>query len=147
MRGPREALDQLILGWEGNDMPLVEDALSRETRAAFNSEVKLKQWSRFRRAIWEKESNRSYSVGYRLKTSGGGWVEPVMAKNHQPVDYIERPRPKIEIVFTTASGKECGVRPVGFLKSEVTHRPPRYLVDESDVVGLLRLISHCAATQ
>jgi hypothetical protein len=66
---PRDALDQLILGWERNDRGWLEASLGPAARAALKSLLMGRTWSMMRAALWRGKSD-GVAVGYRFDTAG-----------------------------------------------------------------------------
>jgi hypothetical protein len=89
------------------------------------------------------------AVGYRFEAAGR-WGEPWETLDadpeYRPVSLDAR-APRIDTAFKTADGRDCGKYEVEFAEAAaVSPAPPlHYLVDNSNISGLLSTITACAA--
>src|SRR6202040_607136 len=144
---PRDALDQLILAWERDDRPSLEASLGPAARAALRSLLAGRTWSVMRATLWHGKTN-SDAVGYRFDTPGR-WAEPdETLEEERPYGDIALTSgsPDLETRFKNRLGADCGRSLVRFVNVPVPRAPGYlgYLVDNSKLDDLLRLISHCA---
>jgi hypothetical protein len=144
---PRDALNQLILGWEKNDRDWMEGSLGPSSTAALNILIKGRSWERFRSEFWQAKSRGAGSVGYRF-TVPNKWSEPYMSLEFARPDGILQESPALETHFTTGTGMDCGNHIVTFARIKTT--APKvittaFLVNQSDIGELFRLIGSCAA--
>jgi hypothetical protein len=141
---PRHVLNWLILAWEGNDRLLLEASLGPAAKATLNSMLKARTWDETRADFWRSGSD-GVAVGYRFDAPPR-WSEPAMNPEAKggPEDLgQDAASPELDTLFKGASGHDCGWHRVKFVTA--SGPLPRYLVDDSDIGGLLRLISSCAA--
>jgi hypothetical protein len=132
--GPAEpwvALSQLIDAWVGNSRPLLEASLGPAARAALRSLLARRTWAELRAGRWRNSPMRSVGIGYRFGFKGEAQEKPTP------------PQADLETIFTDSAGGECGRHRIRFLQDKTTWR---CMVDDSDLLGLLDLISACAAT-
>lgn len=145
---PRDALDQLIRSLERNHDFLFQEGLGPDASAAWESLLQGATWEQLRGKILDSGSYGNYAVGYRFEPSGR-WSEP-----DEPLDGIldhdlpsNLEKPMLKVQFTNVSGVNCGNYQVDFLHAEASGRLPHdtpYLVNNSDLEGLLAIIGACA---
>jgi len=128
---PADALSQLVLAWEKNDLPLVKASLGPNGTAALKTRLEHQTWEHMRREFWPSAGNKHVAIGYRFETTDSQLA---------PVDPPEIAF-AIQTLFTDKSGANCATRCVHFIRV----KPIDYLVDDSDLIDLLRLIGSCAA--
>jgi hypothetical protein len=101
-----------------------------------------------RAQLWPAESSDAFAVGYRFKIPGR-WADPDESLQEESAHTVAPPsgNPEITTQFTNSAGRGCGEYRVKFLKSQSAIGPGQlyYLVDNSDLRGLLRTIGICAA--
>jgi hypothetical protein len=144
---PRDALDQLILGWERNDRGWLEASLGPAARGALGSLLAGRTWSVMRAALWRGKSD-GVAVGYRFDTPGR-WAEPDETLEQERVYEniaLSPGGPALETRFKDSSGADCGKSLVKFANAPITRGSgyPSYLVDNSNLGDLLALIGQCA---
>ena len=125
---PSDALGQMIVAWERGDRLWFETSLG-ET-AAHGVGVKDHDWQAFRRTLWRDVPNAA--VGYKL---------PIQAHVSNDEKHFD-----LETAFYDRNGQNCGHMSINFVQS-ATPQPPaylRYVVDNPNIVEVLRLISACA---
>ena len=86
------------------------------------------------------------AVGYRFEIAGR-WSEPDETLTDREQAFFSRKSlyPVINTVFKDRSGGDCGRFVVRFQSSnDLTSLWPLYLVDNSDIEALLRMVSLCA---
>jgi hypothetical protein len=138
---PRDPLDRLILGWERNDRPWLEASLGPRARVSLNSWLDHQPWADMRQQLWPVQS-AGVAVGYRFEIAGR-WSEPIWTLPEPSANGVQAPDFDIETHFTDRFGNNCGRKRIRFL-SVTENRVDRYLVDDSDLTDLLRLIGTCA---
>jgi hypothetical protein len=145
---PRDALDQLILAWETNDYPSFVASLGPTATAALRLMLAGKKWDDLRRDLWKPgPSTGRVAMGYHFSFSGP-WSTPdeTMEQDKPPVDLAQFPAPVISTRFSTSTGVDCGNRQMKFLLTRSGQFGPwRYVVNDSDLGDLLRLMSACVA--
>ena len=147
---PRDAVDQLILGWERNDRSWLERSLGPRARTALKALLQGKTWAAMRSELWSAKPDDRVAVGYRFNIPGH-WSEPAHTLEQQPASRDNtrislKDEFNIDTVLTDSSGTDCGTRPVALLKSRTSAvGREKYLIDNSNLGDLLRLISSCAA--
>jgi hypothetical protein len=143
---PREALDHLILAWERGDRSWLEAHLGPQGKAALASLLQSRNWAQMRAELWTTPSGVGVAVGYRFEIPNE-WSEPQMLL--EDLNAVSEDKPEIRTRFKSGSGAECGAENVRFVRTpgEAGGALPGYLVDNSDLAGLLRRIASCAASQ
>ena len=145
---PRDPLDQLILAWEWGDRPWLEASLGPRATAALNSLLEARTWADMRAEIWHAAIGRRVAVGYRFDISGR-WAEPeeTLDEERAAGTGVIPENPDLDTRFKNGSAGDCGRFRVKFLKTPIEVGPGylAYVVDNSDLGNLLRLISSCAA--
>jgi len=136
---PRDVLDQLILAWVTNDLQRLDATLGPSAKAA------LKSSGGMRAQRWNSKTSDGPAVGYRFEDPGW-WSAPEEAPEIR-LDGRNPVNPEIDTLFTNSSGGECGRHRVKFLATRSGERGilTTYLVDNSDLAELLRLIGSCAS--
>jgi hypothetical protein len=143
---PRDALNRLIRTFERNDDFTFQVGLGPDAKVAFNSLLTGKTWSQLRTAILKSDSPGDFAVGYRFEGSGR-WSEPDETLDEHRDNSPNAESPAIETHFQTRSGADCGTYQVQFLLAPAdgrTHFWTPYLVNNSDLAGLLQNIASCA---
>jgi hypothetical protein len=146
---PRDALDRLILTWERNERSLFQANLGPDATAALNSLLRSKSWAAMRTDIWNGRHVQG-AVAYRFDIAGQ-WSEPeeTLEQKRDPGNApLKMINPELDVFFNTSSGRACGRHRVRFLGVKTGTGAPfpgSYVVDNSDLGDLLRLISSCAA--
>jgi hypothetical protein len=138
---PRDALDSVIVEWEQRKAAGLAANLGPSARAAFMES-----------ADHGPQENRTghhgvTAVGYRFDKPGR-WSSPPITLTHEswegePEDISKIPTTlEIDAAFTNGSGDACGRYRVTFI-----HSPGQldYKVDNTDIDGLLRVISSCVS--
>jgi hypothetical protein len=143
---PRDALDQLIVGWERDDRRWVESTLGPAARASLDSLLKSRTWAEMRAELWPRKPTRGLAVGYRFEIPSR-WSEPELDVDGARYPDESSGRVALDARFTGRSGADCEAYRVAFVRTPSAGPPAylRYLVDNSDLRGLLRLIGSCAA--
>jgi len=143
---PRDALDRLILAWEGDDRSGLEADLGPHAAAALSALLEGRTWREMRRKFWHADAGGSSAVGYRFD-SADRWSEPEETlEDKSPKAYftVVGPSPGLNASFKDRSGTDCGGLVVRFSQA-LTDRGPAYAIDNSAIEDLLRVISSCAA--
>ena len=147
---PRDTLDDLILAWETNDSGGVEAQLGPNAQAALQFLLAQQSWTDLRTHTWRGTASPNVAVGYRLDVANV-WSQPremldqaaTDARRFVNLDFYP-PNPELQAQFTNRAGQVCGHFGIRFLRTEVGLRT-KYLVDETNMEGLLTTISVCAA--
>jgi len=146
---PRESLNELILAWEGDSRPLLEENLGSRAKAALQALLGGRTWAEMRAEAWGDKSRGSVGVGYRFDIQGD-WARP-------PGDLVEAvggPNPfreasafELGATFKNAAGADCGTDRLDFAAGRVAGDigPVKYAVNNADLGGLLRLIASCGS--
>jgi hypothetical protein len=148
---PRDALNQLILGWERGDEEWFESALGPDATAALKSLRKERDWATMRAELWPSKSSGHTAVGYRFALEGQYSMPEwnIIDAEYGDSDFtgLGAPLPEsqefpLTTQFTDKTGKRCGTFEVKFFSDP--HPRARgylaFLVDNSDLGGLLGLI-------
>lgn len=160
---PRDALDQLIDGWERNDPEWLRAGLGPESNTALANLLDGRDWTELRSELRSHTSVGHVAVGYRFEAPRD-WSVPRMAieeelsgskgprQSPDADPKLSSARPTLETHFTSRSGRDCGSRPITFLRDSHLVGPggdpyPKFLVNDPDLAGLLRLIAGCAAAE
>jgi len=145
--GPVAALDQLVLAWEKGDRRWLEACLGPHAKAALNSLMEGRTWAAMRAELWHGPPSGEVAVGYRFEIRAG-WAEPEWAWEDYTGGsaYASDNAPELNTRFATRTGGACGQESIGFLKAPGDPPPGdlTYLVDQSRIESLLRLIGSCA---
>jgi hypothetical protein len=147
---PRDALDQVILAWLRNDRPWLEASLSARSKTALDALEKRGGWSKMRTQLRQTRPNNGVALGYRF-SADPSWSLPddIFEEDESKDRVAQHPEnPVIETVFVSATGGECGRRRMKFAstRDDLGSQKITYLVDETDIEGLLRLLSSCTAS-
>jgi len=146
---PRDALDQFIRAFERNDEFSFEVGLGRDAKSALTLLLKGTTWKEYRRELLHGDTPGDLAVGYRFEDSGR-WSEPeeTLEDERPAAPVVESPVLKTE--FTNASGTDCGHFQVSFDLSHTEQKIRRhtpYMVNNSDLDGLLHLIASCVVAR
>jgi hypothetical protein len=143
---PRDALDQLILGWERDDRSWMEASLGPASMSALTALLNGRSWTEFRSEFWPAKSESSVSVGYRFVVPSA-WSEPEMSLEFARIGQIVPEPPTLETHFTNRAGGGCGSAAITFARTQTPPSPvtSAFQVNQPDIGGLLRLIGSCAA--
>lgn len=146
---PRHDLDQLIIAWAAGSASLFRSSLGPDATTALNALLNGRDWAEVRAEFWHSRPGAGLAVGYRLDVSGR-WAEPTMgfAEKRENAALTNSARPEIDTFFRTGAGGDCGTYRIKFLREPVQAGfplPAEYVVDNTDLAGLLRLIADCAS--
>jgi hypothetical protein len=143
----RLTLDQLILAWLKNDRAAFEAWLGPTARIAWISTVRDGAWEDLG-SEFPRGQRSIAALGYRFSPPGS-WSEPLESfaprGDNAPLTPLG-PSPDLDAIFESASGGSCGTYTIGFRIAAVSRSHDAYVVDNSDLGGLLRLIASCAAS-
>lgn len=143
---PRHALDQLVLAWESNDRQLLEEALGPDSKATLSRRLTSQNWEEFRARRWRGPSE-GIAVGYRFVNAPVRWSLPALTfadrGDTSKFPFPDTKYPELDTEFTSESGKVCGEYRVRF--SRAGSGLPRFLVNDTNIEGILSVISSCAA--
>jgi hypothetical protein len=141
---PRDGLDQLILSWLQGDLSKFRESLGPKAGAALTSILAAQTWEAMRADLVKVKFGPGAAVGYRFDGSGG-WADPRETFADNGADRTElQDGSDVETQFTDRSGVRCGRSHVKFFKTEAPLGRLRYLIDNADLVDLLRVINNCA---
>jgi hypothetical protein len=127
---PQRALNDVVDAWVGDSRALLEASLGPDARAPLRYLLAEKTWAEFRAEHWRNSPMPSVGIGYRFDVKGEAQGKPTP------------PQVEVETIFTNRAGTECGRHRIRFLRDNTTFR---YVVDDSDLLRLLDLISACAS--
>jgi hypothetical protein len=144
---PRDALNQLIVAWERNDRVSFRASLGPDAGAALATLLRGSTWEGVRSELSRGRPDGGAALGYRFEAPGA-WSKPEVT--------LEEPAnggssqgvqtPDLSTVFTNDLGAQCGTYRVRFLPTSGGRlQPVAFVVDNSDLRGLLAVISSCAA--
>lgn len=149
---PRDALDQLILGWGRGDLTQFESSLGPRAKSIFEGWKGGRDWSAFRTEFGLGAPDLNSAVGYRLLVRGR-WAEPeeTLEQNRELGDSLPlSEQGDFEVIarFLDADGKVCGTRPVRFVRSTIGNKSlaASYKIDNTDLKLLLGQLNSCIAT-
>jgi len=148
---PRHALDQLTLAWLQGNRQRMEEALGPRGRLALSSLMARRSWLELRSEIWHGVPSSGLALGFRFVGSSD-WSKPEETLDQGLQDRrrsVDEPWPEAANLITEfvgIAGRGCGSREISFVRSLGTPAwlPTKYLVDEPDLVTLLRTVSDCA---
>jgi len=147
---PRDALDSLILAWETGDEAYLASNLGPSAQEALKGLLNGTNFAEVRAGLWPSKA-QGVAVGYRL-IDAGAWAEPPetldegLARRRSgsasiPVSGVV----EFNVDFRSPSGAECGQQRLRFLRASDLMFRAGYVVDNSNLRDLLRLIGLCAA--
>lgn len=131
----KDALNQSILAWEGNDPAALVTSLGPAARAALERSLDGKTWEALRGELWHGGARDSTGIGYR-------WLETEAGNRAQDTPQ-GAPSAEIEAEFVSAAGAVCGRRAIKFSEAGDGVRKPSRL-DNPDIIDLLGFIASCA---
>jgi len=145
--GPSDALDQLVLGWLRNDRISLEKVLGPNGRSVLSQLLTGTAWADLRGQLGPRKPDRFVAVGYRFQDHSR-WSQPgniIEEEGSAAMSLLNGAAPELNVKFTDSSGTSCGNRSVRFLaEGPAEGEATKYVVDGSDLVDLLRVISSCA---
>ena len=145
---PRDALDQLILGWERNDRQWLEASLGPNAKAALELMLKNRTWTAMRADLLRSKVDDALAIGYQFEGSGR-WATPEETLEESEEDGNSTlgaagREVNLQTVFIDRTGAICGKRRVRFvLRNGSGSESPNYSIDNSDLVDLLRSLGAC----
>ena len=149
---PRDALDELVVAWERDDRPRLEAHLGPNARVSLASLQAGRPWTSLRARLWRGRSASDSAMGYHLEISGE-LSQPRETLDQAITDqrrfaHLERYAPTLDLQtrFVNRPGRGCGQRGVRFVLTEGRMKGmlTKYVVDDSNMEGLLRMIAACA---
>jgi hypothetical protein len=146
---PLDALNQFIGALETNDEIFFELQLGPDAKAALDALLEGRTWDNLRAAILqENKTPGDLAVGYRFEIPGR-WSEPAETLEENSAYAGRPPSAALETHFKTRSGADCGRSEVHFLLTPTDHPDSLtpYLVNNSDLAGLLAVIGSCAKSE
>ena len=147
---PRDALDQLILAWLHNDRASLEASLSTRSRVVLHTLEDHRGWDGMRAQLQQTEPRNGVAVGYRFSADPSWSLPDDILEQSESSGRVPQhlENPVIETVFVRGTGVECGHWRMKFVSTREDPASLRmnYFVDETDIEGLLRLLSSCAAS-
>lgn len=133
---PRDALDQLLRSWQRGNREWLESALGPNARAGLTAALE--------DAEARPRTSELTAVGYRFAIDDP-WSEPEwMLEDYRD---ISAENPEITTQFTSHAGRDCGERKIRFTRVAKGSPPAylTYLVDNADIMDLLRFLGSCAS--
>jgi hypothetical protein len=148
---PRDALDELIIAWESNSRPALENRLGPHAKAALAARLRARTWEAIRTDVWRSQADEPLAVGYQFQISGR-WAEPEetleQQRNWGEAEFLlERQEFRLYTFFKDRFGKDCGAHYVRFAKVAMRgdSESPAYVIDNPDLGALLDVIASCSA--
>jgi hypothetical protein len=146
---PQDGLTRLIRAFERNDEFLFQAGLGPDAKSALTSLLNSTTWNEYRRMLLHGDSSGDLAVGYQFEEAGR-WSEPEETlEEERPAAPIDE-NPVLRTQFTNGSGGSCGHFQVKFeldrSKQGIRHLMP-YLVNNSDLEGLLQVMASCAISR
>lgn len=144
--GPRDALDQLVLGWLKNDRAWFERSLGPDGTRALNHLLAGKDWTDLHGTLWPPRAEFPVALGYRFQRDNVWLKSGDISEDHGvPNGFLgDITAPELNVDFTDRVGKDCGKHSVRFVADgPAGGGATKYLVDDSDLAGLLRVITSC----
>jgi hypothetical protein len=141
---PRHSLDRLILAWEQNNQPLFERGLGPNARAAMRDGG---GWLTLKAGLWRGRSSDWAAVGYLFEIPGrwSGPEETLVQERGQEGLSLLPMDGEIDTAFEDRYGVGCGRHTVKFLPPvPADPSPHQYLIDNSDLRDLLRVVTSCS---
>jgi hypothetical protein len=138
---PKDTLDRFVLAWEVRNRKLLGETLGRDAKYSLDQmPIGI---------LGGVPLDPSAAVGYRFLIEGA-WSEPDETLQELPArasnpSYPDNP--VILVAFKNRRGADCGKLTVSFLSIREGPGFNSYLIDDSNLLGLLGLLSACAATQ
>jgi hypothetical protein len=154
---PRDSLDRLILAWQAGNRVSVEASLGPAARSALQGALQHRSWGSLQRELGSSTPGQNAAMGYRLNVAGR-WSEPgeTLEQDRERTTIADTStRFAINTQFFRGSGKVCGTLKLSFLavpesgwlkNGDPLHPVPgplEYLINNSDVLDLLRLVFDC----
>ncbi len=144
---PRDALDQLIFSLERNDRSQFESSLGPDARSALGQMLDGKSWESVRREFWHERPLGQGAVGYAFDIPGR-WSEPEetlqASRGDEPAPVTSQDF-GLDTQFKAGDGGDCARFTVKFRRVLEPTRADSYLVNNSDLAGLMRAIGGCFA--
>jgi len=159
---PRDSLDRLVSAWQAGNRVSVEASLGPSARSALDAMLVHSSWKTLRKRLWPGASDHAGAMGYRLNVPGR-WSEPEETLEEERewtrINGDSSGTLEIETMFYDGSGKGCGKRQLSLLatpepgwhslslgrSSTPVPGPTEYLIDNSNISDLLRLVGACTA--
>ncbi|MBS1856007.1 MAG: hypothetical protein JST11_11625 [Acidobacteria bacterium] len=156
---PRDSLDRLILAWQADNRTAVEATLGPRAKSALREALENRSWDSLRKELQSGTSGRNVGMGYRFNAPGR-WSEPdeTLEEEREPTNLADVPNSfELETLFYDSLGHSCGRRRLSFLAvpesgwyrdghpSSPVPGPIEYLIEESNISDLLRLVFTCGA--
>jgi hypothetical protein len=142
---PRDPLNLLVRAWERGERLLLEQSLGPTASAALSRLLQVKSWNDLRAELWpgSKEPDRM-AIGFRFQIPGAWSAPDDVLNKRQPAYEPAGAVDGFELIttFTRGSGTVCGTRQIRFIPIRQRFTTS-YLVDNSDIANILRMISMC----
>ena len=154
---PRDSLDRLILAWQAGNRVSVEASMGPAARSALEGALKRRSWGTLQRELGSNTLGRKAAMGYRLDVAGR-WSEPgeTLEQDRRRTTLADSStRFTIDTQFFRGSGEACGTAKLSFvgvpesgwfmngIPSQPVPGPVEYVINNSDVLGLLQLVFDC----
>jgi hypothetical protein len=138
---PKDILDRFVLAWEVRNRKLLGETLGRDAKYSLDQmPIGI---------LGGVPLDPSAAIGYRFMIEGA-WSEPEETLQELPaqVNTAAYPDdPVVLVAFKNRRGADCGKLTVSFLSIREGPGFNSYLIDDSNLPALLRLLSACAAAQ
>ena len=149
---PRYQLDAMILAWMHGNRTEMDEELGPNARSSLKSLLTKRSWADLEHQIWHGAAPSDAAIGYRFEIPGD-WSQPEETldqglqdrRRHVILDEFPA-EPKLATQFVDKTGNNCMKREIRFVQAPAEPRGVvmKYVVDDSDMEGLLRTISECA---
>lgn len=150
VREPRDALDDLVLGWLQGDRTFLEEALGPRGRRGLRRAFEKRGLAGL---SWRRPAAdlKLVAVGYRLEVRGR-WGEPIETLERDRVaSSLPARRFTVGAEFTDRLGRSCGRAQVSFVNVQtddggalITPDGRTFQVDNDQLGDLLHLVQSCA---
>ncbi len=148
---PRYQLDAMILAWMHGNRTEMEEGLGPNARSSLKSLLAKRSWVDLEHQMWHGAPRSDAAIDYRFEIPGD-WSQPeetldqgLQDRRHHVKLYEFPAEPKLVTQFVDKTGNNCVRREIRFVRSpaEPGGTIMKYVVDDSDMEGLLRTISEC----
>jgi hypothetical protein len=141
---PRDAVDRFLLACIKGDQAALAKSLGPAATAALGAPESKAAWLELL-SVTTRHPNGPIVIGYSLSVDGA-WSAPLEdLEPPQPADTSRYDlRNPLGIVLRNASGADCGSSRVSLARAaELRFRSLVYVVDDSNLAGLFRVVATC----